>query len=548
MFELTHALVLELVAPGLVDALRVDHVDGLADPPRTSSGCASGAGRADLRREDPEPRASSCRTAGRSRARPGTRPERPAAAPRRRGRTPRDGSRVRALRRPAVRRPSSVDAKVDAADALPARAATDARPASAHALGDRRRTTASSALVARITRRSSTSTARTSRATDGECDRSSSASAARRRRRARPESERRGRSPSALARCSTDRGRAGRAESRAVAAAHGPGDGEGTRGHRALPRHPVARARTRSASTPDRRARRRRGRRFHEQRGRRRPGGPPRWSTTATHDTKRGEDTAPAHRAARRAPGRVAVERWSAALAPAAGGRPEAPSTRRRAAPHRADAPRHPGRSTAELVRPPRPRRRRTCAKAAREAKGTTSWLDARRRPRGRRCSRFARVAPTGAAFDRAFGDLLAASGPARSRRVYSVAVVLKVAGPGVPDLYQGGEGWDLSLVDPDNRRPVDFAARATGLDELDAAPARPAELLADWPDGAVKHWVTRRALAARAERPDAVPRRQTTSRWWCTARGATTSSPSPAGSRTGLRSPSRPAAASHST
>ena len=48
--------------------------------------------------------------------------------------------------------------------------------------------------------------------------------------------------------------------------------------------------------------------------------------------------------------------------------------------------------------------------------------------------------------------------------------VALKLASPGVPDTYQGTELWDLSLVDPDNRRPVDFGLRSRLLDELDAA------------------------------------------------------------------------------
>ena len=42
--------------------------------------------------------------------------------------------------------------------------------------------------------------------------------------------------------------------------------------------------------------------------------------------------------------------------------------------------------------------------------------------------------------------------------------LTLKATMPGVPDFYQGTEFWDLSLVDPDNRRPVDFAARAAAL------------------------------------------------------------------------------------
>ena len=45
--------------------------------------------------------------------------------------------------------------------------------------------------------------------------------------------------------------------------------------------------------------------------------------------------------------------------------------------------------------------------------------------------------------------------------------LVLKLASPGVADFFQGTECWDLSLVDPDNRRPVDFAAREAMLEEL---------------------------------------------------------------------------------
>jgi (1->4)-alpha-D-glucan 1-alpha-D-glucosylmutase len=44
---------------------------------------------------------------------------------------------------------------------------------------------------------------------------------------------------------------------------------------------------------------------------------------------------------------------------------------------------------------------------------------------------------------------------------------LLKITSPGVPDFYQGTEHWDFSLVDPDNRRPVDFRTRVTMLDEL---------------------------------------------------------------------------------
>ena len=63
------------------------------------------------------------------------------------------------------------------------------------------------------------------------------------------------------------------------------------------------------------------------------------------------------------------------------------------------------------------------------------------------------------------------------------VQALLRMTVPGVPDLYQGNEYWDFSLVDPDNRRAVDYAARRRTLDDATA----PAELLAQWRDGRIK-------------------------------------------------------------
>ena len=81
--------------------------------------------------------------------------------------------------------------------------------------------------------------------------------------------------------------------------------------------------------------------------------------------------------------------------------------------------------------------------------------------------------------------------------------IVVKTASPGVPDFYQGSYLWDLSLVDPDNRRPVDFATRMQRLDELEGAADVPAadrarELLGNWTDGRIKLSITRRTLLAR--------------------------------------------------
>jgi (1->4)-alpha-D-glucan 1-alpha-D-glucosylmutase len=75
---------------------------------------------------------------------------------------------------------------------------------------------------------------------------------------------------------------------------------------------------------------------------------------------------------------------------------------------------------------------------------------------------------------------------------------LLKLTAPGVPDTYQGCELWDLSLVDPDNRRPVDFAQRQAML----AQDADPAALLADWQDGRIKQHVVARTLALRRAAP----------------------------------------------
>jgi len=74
------------------------------------------------------------------------------------------------------------------------------------------------------------------------------------------------------------------------------------------------------------------------------------------------------------------------------------------------------------------------------------------------------------------------------------VQTLLRMTTPGVPDLYQGNEYWDFSLVDPDNRRPVDYALRRRTLD--DATPL--AELLAHWRDGRIKQALIARVLDCR--------------------------------------------------
>jgi (1->4)-alpha-D-glucan 1-alpha-D-glucosylmutase len=84
--------------------------------------------------------------------------------------------------------------------------------------------------------------------------------------------------------------------------------------------------------------------------------------------------------------------------------------------------------------------------------------------------------------------------------RINSLAqTLIKMIAPGVPDFYQGTELWDLSLVDPDNRRPVDFALRKELLQRCRSLPASAA--LADWDSGAPKLWMIMRVLALRRAR-----------------------------------------------
>ncbi|EFL49756.1 malto-oligosyltrehalose synthase [Solidesulfovibrio fructosivorans JJ]] len=146
--------------------------------------------------------------------------------------------------------------------------------------------------------------------------------------------------------------------------------------------------------------------------------------------------------------------------------------------------------------------------KAVREGKERSNWLNPDLEYENALtdfAARMLRASPRNAFLD-AFAPLC--------RRVtdlgfsYSLAqMVLKMACPGMPDLYQGTEDWDLSFVDPDNRRPVDFAARAKRLAALekafDADPAALcASLIAAPEDGRVKFFTLWRGLCARRAQP----------------------------------------------
>jgi (1->4)-alpha-D-glucan 1-alpha-D-glucosylmutase len=102
--------------------------------------------------------------------------------------------------------------------------------------------------------------------------------------------------------------------------------------------------------------------------------------------------------------------------------------------------------------------------------------------------------------------EQLAAALTAPARVVSLAQKLVQLTMPGVPDLYQGTELWDHSLVDPDNRRPVDFELRRALLARLDEAGGGTdvGTVLADMGSGLPKLWVVRQALKARAARPGA--------------------------------------------
>jgi (1->4)-alpha-D-glucan 1-alpha-D-glucosylmutase len=148
---------------------------------------------------------------------------------------------------------------------------------------------------------------------------------------------------------------------------------------------------------------------------------------------------------------------------------------------------------------------RRYMEKATREAKAHTSWIN----PDAEYDQALAGF--VGAVLDRsgpnAFLDDFRTVQPVAARMGMVNALsqtLLKLASPGVPDVYQGQELWDFSLVDPDNRRPVDYALRQRLLDGLeerlgDGDPAELSrELVEAWPDGRIKLYVTWRTLLLR--------------------------------------------------
>jgi (1->4)-alpha-D-glucan 1-alpha-D-glucosylmutase len=253
--------------------------------------------------------------------------------------------------------------------------------------------------------------------------------------------------------------------------------------------------------------------RFHEANKRRAEERPRSMLATATHDTKRGEDA----RARIDVLSEIAEEwdiaasRWSrvnrSAKSPI-GGEP-APDANDEYLFYQAllgawDFAREDADGLASL----RERLQAYLLKAGREAKLKTSWLSPNVEYEKATADFVANALSNEAFLKRflPFARRIAALGAlsALSR------TVLKIASPGVADFFQGTELWDLNLVDPDNRRPVDYTARREKLAAIepllsghgDRAEALK-ELLEHWEDGRAKLFVTAKALRHRRERAD---------------------------------------------
>jgi (1->4)-alpha-D-glucan 1-alpha-D-glucosylmutase len=146
------------------------------------------------------------------------------------------------------------------------------------------------------------------------------------------------------------------------------------------------------------------------------------------------------------------------------------------------------------------PRVKNYLVKALREAKVNTSWLAPNEAYEAAALGFVERILDRRRPFLQAFL-------PFQSRiaelAIYNslAQLVIKIAAPGVPDFYQGTELWDLSLVDPDNRRPVDYSIRRGALDALDGSDERGDQsVLRARADGRIKMFVMHGALRTRAE------------------------------------------------
>jgi len=223
-------------------------------------------------------------------------------------------------------------------------------------------------------------------------------------------------------------------------------------------------------------------------------------TATATHDTKRGEDARARIMALAEIPGEwtSAVARWKVLNAPhlVLDGEMRAPSASFEYMLYQAllgawetDDP-----SFAE-------RMQAYALKAAREGKQETSWLNPHQPYEDGVKTFLERILDRNSAPEFLDGLGTLAQRLALFGALNSLSqITLKATMPGVPDFYQGTELWDFSLVDPDNRRPVDFAKRAAMLSELETPDW--GALTRAWADGRLKFAWTRQLLRLRNEMP----------------------------------------------
>ncbi len=142
--------------------------------------------------------------------------------------------------------------------------------------------------------------------------------------------------------------------------------------------------------------------------------------------------------------------------------------------------------------------------KAAREAKAITSWIEINREYEDSLLHFIDTILRDSAENEFLIDFLKFQEKIAYYGALNSISqLMLKIASPGVPDFYQGLELWDFSLVDPDNRRLIDYEKRQRLLDSLIQKEANEGhqhitEMLASWKDGRIKLYITYKALNVR--------------------------------------------------
>ena len=226
-------------------------------------------------------------------------------------------------------------------------------------------------------------------------------------------------------------------------------------------------------------------------------------TATATHDTKRGEDARTRLLALAELPGEWAsfVARWKILNAPhlAIDGELRAPSAAFEYMLYQALLGAWPaGEHDGSFLQ----RMQAYALKAAREGKQETSWLNPNEAYEKGVNEFLQRI------LDASVSSEFLSSLEALAQRASLLGalnslsqITLKATMPGVPDFYQGTEFYDCSLVDPDNRRPVDFAARASALTSMRNPDWQ--NLAQHWADGRIKLAWTRHLLRVRTEMAD---------------------------------------------